>query len=263
MAKQRGIHQIRGKIDNLSYYEQKYVRGGLIRRINAAMSERLKTDPAFQATRNANSIFGGCSLYAAALLSSLGNRNTYLFKPNRQALLTKIIKENACSIVSGSSFMSIGFVSTNYIYSGWLLRSLFKNDFYNFFPTMPRYASDLSLGDSYEIEFPEEYLVRYCEYCGVDAVQISVSSPWSLYTCGYSQDRSKFKAPEISNAGRGSLSTWNKGDISLVVGASTGDIDDAFTYWVIYITPVSSFVGDRPIIKRSETLVYFLPFKAG
>lgn len=89
MAKQRGIHQISGTINNLCYYEQKYVKGGLIRRVNEGMSGRLKDDPAFANTRIANREFGMCSIYAKQFLYTLGFRANYMTYPSRQAQLTK------------------------------------------------------------------------------------------------------------------------------------------------------------------------------
>lgn len=129
MAKQRGIHQISGKINNLCYYEQKYVRGGLIRRINEAMSERLKIDPVFANTRVANKIFGGCSQYAKVLLSFFGNRSTYLFKPNRHAILTKIVKDHFISSEVSGVYPLINAKEYPDLVASALFDSIFSKDF--------------------------------------------------------------------------------------------------------------------------------------
>lgn len=42
MAKQSGIHQIKGKVGEMSYYKQSGVSSGLIRSINPSMSGRVK-----------------------------------------------------------------------------------------------------------------------------------------------------------------------------------------------------------------------------
>ena len=69
MAKQRGIVHLSGRVDNLCYYQQKRVKGGLVRRLNQAMSERAKTGEEFENFRTANSYFGACSMCAGAMLN--------------------------------------------------------------------------------------------------------------------------------------------------------------------------------------------------
>ena len=91
MARQRGIHQISGKVNNLVYYEQKRVPGGLIRRQNEAMSERLKTDPAFTQTRKAGAEFGYCSNTAASIIRSIPLRAQRIIDPFINPLFTKYL----------------------------------------------------------------------------------------------------------------------------------------------------------------------------
>lgn len=81
MAKQRGIIQISGKINDHVYYEQKYVDTGLIRRQNAAMSSRVKNDPEFANTRRAGQEFGYCSQTAAAIIKQLPQRSSSIVFP--------------------------------------------------------------------------------------------------------------------------------------------------------------------------------------
>ena len=51
MAKQTGLYNIRGKVNGYSYYKQTGVDDTIFRRINEAMSGRVKTDDAFANTR--------------------------------------------------------------------------------------------------------------------------------------------------------------------------------------------------------------------
>lgn len=68
MAKQSGLHQIRGKVGEHSYYSQSGVSSGLIRKINQGMSQRVKTDEAFANTRLNNAEFGqGCRVAACLI----------------------------------------------------------------------------------------------------------------------------------------------------------------------------------------------------
>lgn len=77
MAKQLGIHQIKGKIGEYSYYKQTGVSGGLIRGINQGMSARVKSDAAYANTRLNNLEFGA----AANTASLLGQMVTPKFRP--------------------------------------------------------------------------------------------------------------------------------------------------------------------------------------
>ena len=67
MAKQSGLHQIRGKVGEHSYYRQTGVSSGLIRGINQGMSQRVKTGDEYANTRLNNSEFGAACHVAAQL----------------------------------------------------------------------------------------------------------------------------------------------------------------------------------------------------
>lgn len=77
MAKQSGIHQIKGKIGEHSYYRQTGVSGGLIRSINQGLSARVKSDAAYANTRLNNQEFGAAANTAALL----GQMVTPKFRP--------------------------------------------------------------------------------------------------------------------------------------------------------------------------------------
>lgn len=70
MAKQSGLHQIRGKVGEHSYYRQTGVTSGLIRSINQGMSARVKSGEEYANTRLNNSEFGA-ACNAAGLLGQL------------------------------------------------------------------------------------------------------------------------------------------------------------------------------------------------
>lgn len=77
MAKQRGLHQIKGKVGEFSYYSQTGVSGGLIRKINEGLSARVKSDAAYANTRLNNREFGA----AADTASLLGKTVVPKFRP--------------------------------------------------------------------------------------------------------------------------------------------------------------------------------------
>lgn len=81
MAKQVGIHQLRGKVGQMKYYGMKGVEGGLVQSINEGMSERVKTDAAYANTRLNNAEFGAAGSTAGAIIRSLTQKWRYLLIP--------------------------------------------------------------------------------------------------------------------------------------------------------------------------------------
>jgi len=77
MAKQSGLHQIRGKVGEHSYYKQTGVNVGLIRSINQGMSARVKTSEEYANTRLNNAEFAA----AANTAGLLGKMVTPKFRP--------------------------------------------------------------------------------------------------------------------------------------------------------------------------------------
>lgn len=67
MAKQSGIHQLRGKVGEHSYYRQTGINTGLMRSINQGLSERVKTSEEFANTRLNNTEFGAAANVAGLL----------------------------------------------------------------------------------------------------------------------------------------------------------------------------------------------------
>lgn len=94
MAKQSGIHQLRGKVGEHSYYRQTGVPGGLVRSINPAMSSRVKTDEAYANTRLNNAEFGQAGRIAAVLARFISPKYRPMVLPFSQSKMAKIILEN-------------------------------------------------------------------------------------------------------------------------------------------------------------------------
>lgn len=264
MAKQRGIHQISGKINNLCYYEQKYVRGGLIRRINEAMSERLKTDPLFANTRRANTIFGGCSLVASVLLSFFGSRNTYLFKPYRHALLTREVQKFFLS-----EYNSLGYPEILDRISGFrnlpsIIDGIVKNSIFNSFVELERNVDNLGLEVDYSFIFSYESLENYCKKNKCIGVQLSVTRAHYIYRVGYNSDFEGYSTPENNAGGRISFFNWYLGEDTedVTIFADTGTIDDAVTFWIVYASPIVRKNGDRPVTGQTGAACGVVTFLA-
>jgi hypothetical protein len=80
MAKQSGIHQLKGKIRGMSYYRQKGVEDGLARSINQGLSKRVKEDAAYANTRLNAAEFGYAGSFAGAAIRGISDRQRSMMK---------------------------------------------------------------------------------------------------------------------------------------------------------------------------------------
>jgi hypothetical protein len=95
MAKQSGLHQLRGKVGEHSYYRQTGVAAGLMRSINQGMSARVKNDPAFANTRRNNSEFAGACDVAHLLGLMVTPKYRPMILPFSQSNMSKKVLEIA------------------------------------------------------------------------------------------------------------------------------------------------------------------------
>lgn len=94
MAKQIGIHQIKGKVEGRSYYRQTGVENGLSRAINPAMSNRVKTGEEYANTRLNNAEFGQACMIAGQLGRMVSPKFRPMVLPFSQAIIAKsLLKE--------------------------------------------------------------------------------------------------------------------------------------------------------------------------
>lgn len=93
MAKQSGLHQLRGKVGEHSYYKQTGIQSGLVRSINQGMSNRVKTDEAFANTRLNNAEFGQGGRLAAVLGQYIIPKYRPMILPFSQSKMARIILE--------------------------------------------------------------------------------------------------------------------------------------------------------------------------
>lgn len=91
MAKQSGIHQIKGKVGEYSYYKQTGVSGGLMRSINQGLSSRVKNDEAYANTRLNNQEFGAAANVAALLGKCVTPKFRPMILPFSQSKMAKEI----------------------------------------------------------------------------------------------------------------------------------------------------------------------------
>lgn len=93
MAKQSGLHQLRGKVGEHSYYRQTGITAGLVRSINAALSSRVKTDAAYANTRLNNREFGQAGRLASMLANYISPKFRPMVLPFSQSKMAKVLLE--------------------------------------------------------------------------------------------------------------------------------------------------------------------------
>ena len=93
MAKQSGLHQLRGKVGEHSYYRQTGISSGLVRSINQGMSSRVKNDEAFVNTRLNNAEFGQAGRIASVLGQYISPKFRPMILPFSQSKMAKVILE--------------------------------------------------------------------------------------------------------------------------------------------------------------------------
>lgn len=131
MAKQSGLHQIRGKVGEHSYYSQSGVSSGLIRKINQGMSQRVKTDEAFANTRLNNAEFGqGCRV-AACLIQHITPKYRTMLLTFAQSKAAKKVVERIKDDTTHNWGERTYYDTTGEITSQ-ILNSLAKTNFANF-----------------------------------------------------------------------------------------------------------------------------------
>lgn len=130
MAKQSGIHQIKGKVGEMSYYKQSGVAAGLIRSINPSMSGRVKNDEAYENTRLNNREFAQACKLAAALGRYVEPKYRPMILPFSQSKMAKdllaIIKADP---TANAPWGFRGLSTTNFAIPVETLNSIAKNNF--------------------------------------------------------------------------------------------------------------------------------------
>lgn len=89
MAKQTGLYHIRGKVGDYKYYGMKGVDGTIMAKQNEGMSERVKTDAAYDNTRRNNYEFGMATSTAGAIAKAFSQKWRYLLVPFATAKIAK------------------------------------------------------------------------------------------------------------------------------------------------------------------------------
>ena len=89
MAKQTGLHLIKGKVGEFSYYRSAGVNAPLMRRINQGMSARVKNGDEYANTRLNNAEFKNAQGLATFLFNAVPNRKASMMRRFAIAEMTK------------------------------------------------------------------------------------------------------------------------------------------------------------------------------
>lgn len=127
MAKQSGIHQIRGKVGEMSYYQQSGVQGSLLRRINQGLSDKVKTDMVYANTRLNNAEFGQAGRIAAVLIRMIDPKYRPMIVNMAQAMTAKQVLEHIK--LDSAGWGQRNFVDANGEQIPQILNPLAKNSF--------------------------------------------------------------------------------------------------------------------------------------
>lgn len=258
MAKQRGTHQISGTINNLVYYQQKYVKGGLIRRQNEAMSNRLKEDPIFNNTRDANALFGGLMMLSSALLSFGSRRLVVMTRPSRNANLTASLLRmyqaengsNKSATIDISQFSAASMLEAT--------DRIMKTPVSRFFVNLPRHYKNITAGGDIDVDFSAESLTRYAELCKVDRLQIEFYGVSFISTSEKDATSKKFVAPEVFTNRVVDSHVWNLGDGDLPITLVSTANYSPRGFLFCTILPVSSGSGALARFKIQNAIGFYI-----
>lgn len=252
MAKQRGTHQIAGTINNLVYYEQKYIKGGLIRRQNEAMSERLKTDPVFAGTRMANSLYGACMMVASAIFKASSGRSVYMSKPSRLAkLATSILRmyQNTNGYDKEVAIELEDYSDADFIIS---TDAIAKNNLGRFFSSIPRVISGVVENQFFTITIPWQQLRDYAAFCGVERVQVQIIGVNHIGASNKDLTTGKFIAPSYAISRNIVTEIYGISTDDLQLEVDCGEKELPFSFIYISILPIVSGAGATAVFLREN-----------
>lgn len=174
MAKQSGLHQIKGKVGEHSYYQQTGVVGGLVRRINQGLSEKVKTAEAFANTRLNNAEFGQAGRISSVLGMFISPKFRPMLLPFSQSKMAKIVLE---SIKTDSASWGQRNLTTSTIpqVCCQALNSVSKNNFHNYGLSMSINDETSTLNILGRSEFRNKMLSIGASGCDFRVV---ACSPW-------------------------------------------------------------------------------------
>lgn len=175
MAKQSGLHQLRGKVGEHSYYKQTGVASGLVRSINQGMSARVKTSEEYANVRLNNAEFGQAGRIAKVLGMLITPKFRPMLLPFSQSKMCKVLLE----VIKADTTHPWGQRNLSTTISGInacinALNSVRKND-------PESYGFSLStVDDKLKVQFDETISAAKLAAIGADGfdVRVVAAAPW-------------------------------------------------------------------------------------
>lgn len=233
MAKQSGIHQLHGKVGEMSYYRQSGVSGGLVRAINQAMSERVKKGEEYANVRLNNAEFGHACRIAGSLGHSIVPKWRPMILPFSQSKLAKdVLKLIKLDKTSGSTWGTRSITQADVQSCLDSLNTLAKNPF-------NRYFTEVEITDAAtDMPARKALAIELYKNADIKAYLNSIdASKLRIYVNIYD-----FKV------GRYDASAKSFGEVQCIqLGQSTVDLtDDAGTYSIEELTYRASYQDPTP-----------------
>ena len=164
MAKQSGIHQLRGKVGEHSYYRQTGIVPGLVRSINQALSGRVKTGEEYANTRLNNLEFGQAGRIAATAIRSIIPKYRPMILPFSQAKAVKDIFEQIQ--LSSGTWGQRNLTDADGTFIAPILNKLSKNSMDNFGVT---FSNDPE--EDLSIEWADPTFSNFLQAIGAEGVR--------------------------------------------------------------------------------------------
>ena len=254
MAKQRGIHQISGTVNNLTYYEQKYVKGGLIRRVNEGMSGRLKTDPAFENTRSKNAIFGMCSKIASAVWSRVPSGTIGAIRPSMHARTTRFLYQYFMQ--QGFTLGDIPELDSDFTRRFIdFLNSQVRNKISDFDPSIKTYEENIDSSGSFIFPLNSVVMDTILKKLNTNAVAIGGRWDVAIQAPFFDSIQKKYLPPIVFEEVRQPLYFYRLGGGDDEVSFPVSRAALGFKFWCIQVFPTKAIRNTYEIIyDRSITL---------
>lgn len=172
MAKQSGLHQIKGKVGGFSYYRQSGVNSGLLRRINEAMSGRVKTGDEYTNTRLNNAEFRNAADVAKILGQTITPKYRPMILPFSQSKLTADLLGLIKQVEGNWGERNVVASQASLVLEA--LNKLAKNDFAGMYGQV-RVALDGESSDTVGMDLSDD-VINNLRGLGIDGVIFSVRS---------------------------------------------------------------------------------------
>lgn len=257
MAKQYGIHQIRGKVGQMAYYRQSGVKDSLIRGINQGLSARVKTGQEYANTRRNNAEFGAACGVAGVCGEVVIPKFRPMFLVFSQAKLAKkaleLIKQDTSA---GATWGTRSLTAERWPLMLEFLNDLSKNAFDSYISDVEQEISTGTAGrmiDTINVTLSPNFNAKM-EEIGASSVNIYVAI-CSSSAGKYSTDSQSYVPAESIILGLGSETLVNESE-DFQVTYSPRNILNGIDTCTLVVVPVKEVNG------ASYELQEFAAFKA-